>query len=231
MLSLRHICTYKMTLAFAGGFLHRPCGGSALRRRRPVDERINPPPAHLLPYVVKWLAAGVVIFAGIAGGVYTGYTRALHNSRENEATATRNETYLDVGDPFPACKLYHPATAQETTVPQIVARGPAIMLYLSYACGACEAMAGYWTRKVVPELRDDIQIVCVYDDRVWQPAQTEAAPFSRGIIMTADREAQKDMDGISATPTLVAVDTQGIIRLVCTGFDRSVNSDVLNALL
>lgn len=197
--------------------------------------QLNPDSTHLsgAKLYLRWLFAGVVAFFALAGGTYVGYSKAFQDGFASQQVAALNRSLLDLGDKFPNYELFRVDSGTETTVSQLLSDGPVLLIFMSRTCPACEMMEAYWAKKVVPNLRTDIQLVCVYGDDEWPGADTLGigAPFGRALVTTTTWEDQKEADGMTATPTLVALDATGTIRLLATGFSRTVSSDLVNELL
>ena len=91
-------------------------------------------------------------------------------------------------------------------------------------------MMTVWQRKEAALLRSDVQLVLVFSDEDW----TGEDPTANGLIITgarafvADRQRERDKDGIITTPTLVGLDRGSRIRFISTGFDRQVNVEFIN---
>jgi len=182
---------------------------------------------HLL---MRHIAAGSIAFLAIAGGIYVGFSLAVRNASDGSAIESLNDSYLDVGDSIPAYQFLDPRFNQQVTLARLVGRKPAILLFVSQSCGACEAMAAYWERKIIPDLAPDFVVLEVHDDD--ERSKDSLAPKPRGLLSGAiqlftDRELYAASDGIFATPTIVAIDSDQRVALVCSGFHRSVGADVI----
>jgi len=118
-----------------------------------------------LAFALKAIVAGIVIFAGIGGGVYVG----LSASGKSAFTGLRpenlqNTTNLNIGDTFPDYTLMDLKSGEQMSVSEMRKRGPLLLAYVSNTCGACESMATFWRkRKVLEKVRGDIQVAMVYD--------------------------------------------------------------------
>ncbi|MCH9032804.1 MAG: hypothetical protein IIB00_11185, partial [candidate division Zixibacteria bacterium] len=69
--------------------------------------------------VLKSLIAGIVIFAGIAGGIYTGMAFSGKGLLGLSPADLPNNTYLDLGERFPDYTLWNPKDSSEITVAQL----------------------------------------------------------------------------------------------------------------
>ena len=183
--------------------------------------------------VLKSLVAGIVIFVGIAGGIYTGMAFSNKGLLGVSPADLPNSSYLDLGEQFPNYTLWNPKDGTETTVAKLVSRGPTLLVFVSSTCGACKTMAGYWKRKEISNLRDDIQIALVYDkdELMSEYGMADILDLPGSLVLGIDRSANKTDDGISATPTFVALNTDGKIEMIMTGFRRDIGSKFLNELL
>lgn len=178
-------------------------------------------------FLVKSIAAGIVIFAGVAGGIYTGMALTRQGSTPEEMP---NNTLLDIGETFPDYALWNPHTNETTSVSALTSRGPTLLIFVSANCGPCHSMAAYWRKKVTSQLREDIQIALVYnnDELVSDDRQVKLLDIPGALTLGADRATQREDDGITSTPTFVALDEQMKISLILTGFRRDLGSDYFN---
>jgi len=203
-------------------------------RRRPVHEQSIPPPAKANAYrfVVKWLVAGGILFAALAGGIYTGLSATPHRA-QTTPESLQHPALLDLGDRFPDYELVDPVAHTRTTVAALTAEGPVLLLFVSESCNICRNLGRYWRKKVVPALRDDIQLALVFDVGDWSGTLDSTGDlFLPGArIFTTDREAQRGDDGIVGTPILVGLGTDSRIRFISPGFNREVGSEFINAYL
>ena len=183
--------------------------------------------------VLKSLIAGIVIFAGIAGGIYTGMAFSGKGLLGLSPADLPNNTYLDLGERFPDYTLWNPKDSSEITVAQLASQGPVLLVCVSSNCGACRTMAGYWKRKEIANLRDDIQVALVYDkdELMYEGGLDAILDFPGSLVLGIDRSGDETDDGISATPTFVALNTHGKIEMIMTGFRRDVGSKFINELL
>lgn len=183
--------------------------------------------------VLKSLIAGIVIFAGIAGGIYTGMAFSGKGLLGLSPEDLPNNTYLDLGERFPNYTFWNPKDSSKTMVAQLTRQGPTLLVFVSANCGACQTMAGFWKRKEISNLRDDIQIALIYDkNELMSEEGLEAILDLPGsLVLGIDRSGDETDDGISATPTFVALNTHGKIEMIMTGFRRDVGSKFINELL
>lgn len=183
-----------------------------------------------LAHPLQFLALGFVIFAGIAGGMYVG-TAWSHRFRDLTPESAQNDSFYELGEEIPNYKLWDVNTREDLHVRDLLARGPALLVFVREDCDYCKLMMEFWKRKVVSDLRSDIQIVLVYDDKDFSPEVTGSYKLGnlvRGRIVTTDREAQHEEDGIIATPTVIGVGTDSRIQFVVSGFNRDVSFAFIN---
>jgi thiol-disulfide isomerase/thioredoxin len=181
--------------------------------------------------VGRYLLAGAIVFASILGATYLGFSLAMRTSWSDQQLRSLNRSYLDVGDHIPDYEVFDVSTRQKTTLRSLMGNRPALLLFVSTTCGPCQAMSDYWDRKVLSTLKSEIAVFALFDDSDWFSDSTRSHsnhPFKNAKVLTIDRDAYKDFDGITTTPTLVAIASDGRVKLVATGFSRKVGSDVLN---
>lgn len=141
---------------------------------------------------------------------------------------------MDIGDTLPDYALVHLGSQESMSARRAISGKCAVLLFLSRSCGACRTMLDFWKERVIPHLRSDIAILAIYDENEWAgPDQAEGREVLMPDIpvMTTHRADYEDFDGIQVTPSLIAVDRQGHIALISTGFSRTITSDLLNRLL
>lgn len=185
------------------------------------------------PKLLQYLVAGVIGCAAIAAGIYLGFSSAMESASGKRLLHSLNHSYLDIGDPVPDYELWDAESQRKTSVKQLTEGRPALLLFVSTSCGACHSMSDYWATKVVPLLSKDIVWLTIYDAGDWNGDSASAVEdrlFPMATVMTADRDEQEKKDGITSTPTLVAVKADGQIALIATGFSREVSGEFLNGL-
>lgn len=178
-------------------------------------------------FVLKAIVSALVIFAGVAGGIYTGL--ALRGTARVNPEGLLNSTYLSIGERFPDYELWDTDAGENKNISDVVRDAPAVLLFLSQQCGACRTMLTHWQKRVIPTLRQDIRIILIYDDV--KPPSDESLVYPdivrRAIVATTNRTEQRDDDGIVGTPTLVALDNHMTIRFIVSGFDRQIDSEFM----
>lgn len=192
---------------------------------------IEPHPDRLnFHFVLKWLVVGVIIFVGIFGGVYSGLTLSQNGFSTGLSEKYQNSTNLDIGERFPDYQLYDPINNTQTTVTQLLSQGPALLVFSSRSCGACEEMISFWRKRVLEKIDHNIQLVWVYDSNETAPSTNVLSQYNVKMLVT-DRGSQMTEDGISGTPTLIGLDRTSKIVFIVTGFSRTVGSDFINKSL
>lgn len=179
---------------------------------------------------LQLIALGLVIFGGIAGGMYVGSAWSLQ-ARVLTPESARNDSFYDLGEVFPNHKLRDVRSRQDVHVRDLAAQGPLLLVYARQDCNYCRLMIEYWKRKVVSALRSDIQIVMVYAEEDFIPGDESHLELSNLIqcrTVTTEREIQEEEDGINATPTVVGIGTDSRIQFIISGFDREVSSAFIN---
>lgn len=182
---------------------------------------------------VRYLLAGVVAFVAIAGGIYVGMTTAVRTATSERAMTSLNRSFLIVGDSLPDYTFWDVESREKVSSIAITGSHYTLFLFVSRSCGACITMSEFWNERVIPTLRRDILLVAVYDDSDWYSDSTRRntdLSFPTARVVTMDRPAYEDIDGITATPTLVAVGASGRIVLVATGFHPAVGAEFLNGI-
>lgn len=176
-------------------------------------------------FFLRWGVAGLIGFAAVAGGIYTGNAVSLPVDNFSPKSLT-NDSFLEIGDRFPDYSLIDVSSGDTVRVSTIVADEGALLVFADASCGVCEYMFQYWERKVMPKLRTGTNVVVVYDsadlDTSAFSGAREHLPSAR--IAVADRQSQSESDGVFQTPTLIAIDNHSRIKFVCTGFDRRVTA-------
>jgi hypothetical protein len=183
-----------------------------------------------LRFLWRYIAAGSIAFVAIAGGIYFGFSLAVRNASSGPAIDSLNESYLEVGDSVPAYQFRDARSNQLATLAGLVGQKPAILLFVSHSCRACEALAAYWERKVIPDIAPDFVVLEVHDDderRTDSLARKPPGLLVGAIQVFMDRESYATSDGIFATPTVVALDGDHRVALICSGFHRSVGADLI----
>ena len=184
---------------------------------------------HLL---LQWLLAGVVIAVAVGVGVYVGLTQALDRQEKRTQREFPNQNFLEAGELFPSYTLWDVVRRDSTSMDEIVSEGPVVLLFMSPGCSACRTLATYFEKRIEPHLRADIQILCIFDERELDGVDSgELLWPGRARTLVADRASQVNEDGISAFPTLVALDGRRVIRIIATGIQRSLDAEVLNRTL
>jgi len=179
-------------------------------------------------FIVKSLIAAVIVAVGIVVGMYAG--TLLTSPNAPASGVIHNQSYLVEGDLFPDYELWDVNRRAELQVSDVLKDGPALLVFMNHHCTACHMMLEKWKESVIPELQRPIRVVLVYDDadpppEDWQPY---TSPTGNVLTVTTNRGDQHDEDGIEATPTLVAVGTDGRIKLVATGYQRRIDAEMLN---
>lgn len=188
--------------------------------------------ARNMPVVVKWILAAVLTVICTAGGVYIGFTAGLSGVAGSDIPRFENRTILAEGTKFPNYEIWDTERAEKTTVADVAASGPMLLIFMSRECSACMSMVHYWNDRVVPELDGRVKIVCLFDDDDWYGGTNpDSLVRPRGsYVYTADRGEQVDEDGMTGTPAFVAIDSDRTIKLVVSGFDRRLRADVISKL-
>jgi peroxiredoxin len=179
-------------------------------------------------FILKSVIVGIVIFVGIAGGIYTGSLLASQKSDQPSADALRNRTFLEIGDSFPDYQFKDVFGGTQTGVSQLAGRGPVLLAFVSRGCDACEHMLSQWRRKVMSQMDKRIQVVLVYAEDEGSPEELREAPVPGTLVVTTDRKSQKKIDGITSSPVLIGLDPQGKITMIISGFDSNVGSGYFN---
>ena len=179
-------------------------------------------------FMLKCVFAGIVIFVGIAGGIYAGSLLASQGQNGPSADALRNRTFLEIGDSFPDYQLKDVFGGTQTSVSQLAGRGPVLLAFISRGCDACEHMLSQWRRKVMGQMDKRIQVVLVYAEDEGSPEELREAPVSGTLVVTTDRKSQKKIDGITSSPVLIGLDHNSKITTIISGFDSNVGSEYLN---
>lgn len=170
----------------------------------------------------------VVLVLGVAGGIRLG----LSSGRVGQITAVsfRNSSLLDVGETFPDYVVRPLLGGESQKLSAITRRSPALLIFASDQCSACEAQFKFWKKRVVPMLNRDIGIVVVFSEGDYTPsdAQQLLALMPRASAVVTARERQSEIDGILATPTTIGVDQGLTIKFVVTGHDPRATADFFN---
>lgn len=181
-------------------------------------------------FSAKAFVAGIVIFGGIAGGIYTGTALSGGGSGSPSPESLSNNSYLNIGETFPDYALSNQALNLETSISRITANGPALLVFVGAGCGACRTMAAIWKKREIVGLRDDIKIVLIYDSEELMREQEagELLDIPGALTLGSDRGSQRDDDGILSTPTFIAIDENREIQFVVSGFRRDLGSKYVN---
>jgi hypothetical protein len=141
-----------------------------------------------------------------------------------------NATYLELGDKFPDYPAQTLPEGTPTTLQALVSGRRTLLIFTTLGCDACEAMMKHWRRTEFGKLDADIQVILVYSlEEESRIQDNEDLPGAKRVI--TDRSAQRGSDGIFATPTIVALDGDGKIVSILTGFDRGASGSFFNKLL
>lgn len=199
--------------------------------RRPLWKKGRPPP-RTVGFVGKWLVAGLILFAAIAGGIYTGLS-AGPRTPEITRESLQNPAYLALGDRFPDYALYEPLGEKTISVSALAAQGPTLLIFVSETCNICQALGRYWRKMVVPGLREDIQLILVFDQEDWTGTLASDHPLLLlgARIFTTERAAQREEDGMVGTPIVVGLGPNAEIRFISPGLNRQVGSEFINKYL
>jgi thioredoxin-related protein len=179
--------------------------------------------------IVKYFLLTILIFAGVASGVYVG--QSLSNKVDNSEITPEsivNESYFELGDRFPDYDLRTAGIdSSHTLISDLVSRGPLLIIFASPHCDACEKFSAELNHKIVKSLDPDIQLIQIYDVEQSQYI-VKINEIERSVVFFTNRRQQITTDGIYVTPTLVALDQNQNIKIVMTGFNRLINAELIN---
>lgn len=187
-----------------------------------------PEPFPYTQFAIKAAVAIVVIILGVAGGILS--SDAVTRQRAIDPQVLANQSFLEVGDLFPDYELQLEGDKSTVSVSDLLTRGPAILVFVSDQCNACDVFGNQWQKRVMPRLRKDIQVVLIYDADEAKISTSQPLPslLPGSVVASTDRATQKSEDGITATPTVVALDQGGRLRFIVTGYDRRVDGEFIN---
>lgn len=187
----------------------------------------------LKPFIVKSAIAVVAISLGVAIGIYTGAAFTGSNIGGLTADQLPNNSLIEIGETFPDYTFSEISSGKEIKLSQITAKGPAVLIFVSSTCKPCQIMATYWNKKVVRGLREDIQIVLVFDEDEVESSgyQEDHLAIEGAMIVKANRFDQSTIDGITSTPSFAAIDKEQKVRFITSGFRKDIDSEFINDYL
>ncbi len=184
-------------------------------------------------FCFKTLISGVVVFAGVAGGIYTGTSLISGSDRELSPVKLKNDSLLDPGDSFPPYELTIQPSRQQTSVRQLALGKPTILAFVSPDCDPCITLAAVWKKRIAGVLRDDIQLILIFGENEFEYGDDYGGVFDipEALVCCADHVAQRAKTGIYSKPTLVALDEEGVIVWVSSGYSSKIDGDFINEYL
>ena len=193
-----------------------------------ASSRSNRNDPGILKFAAKWVIAGVIIFGGIAGGVYTGMALTGHEPWQPSQKAMTNQTLLEIGEEFPDYMLTDASDSTQLSISDLCERGPVLLTFVSRTCNACGMINTYWTKKVALGVDPSIQLTWVYNEYEGPPQEEDIQPPPQVRIVTTERSSQLATDGIVATPTLIGLGQDRRILFILYGFDKNVDEKYIN---
>ncbi len=179
-------------------------------------------------FLTKVLVAGVIIFAGVAGGSYVGGKLRSNVSHELSPESLRNDTALNPGETFPPFGVVLQNADENTNIQDLVIGRPVVLAFVHPECDPCKEMAVFWEKRIVNSLRDEIQLVFIIGKGDSLSPEAEYVFDIPGAIVCHAEGPETAVTGIHATPTLVALDEAGVIAWISTGYSRRINGAFVN---
>ncbi len=182
-------------------------------------------------FIAKAIIACVLIFVGVGGGIYVG-TAFSNRAMPGGITPDilNNDSYLKIGETFPDYEFFPHNSDSRIKLSSITNQNPALLLFVSSGCGACVSMASSIRNRVLPDLREDIDLILIYDIIELENIENDSVllDIPGSSVYGAVRKEQIEQDGMFATPAMVAIDSDREIKFIMTGFNPKIDAEFIN---
>ncbi len=188
------------------------------------------------------LAVGIMLtVCGVAIGVYLGVA-AVHRvpaseiipgaGREPDAEKLRQAgIYLefDEGESFPIDEaVFQDST--ETTFRNIATDRPLALIFIDPECDHCLVLLKYWNKVVEKLLLPEVVVaVCVDTSVIQMPKEYREVIADKLMIRYSVSHFQSKYH-LDFYPTVVTVDSRGIVRAIQFGLGRRLREDLLETI-
>jgi len=179
----------------------------------------------------KILIGGVVAFVGIASGVYVGFAFSGNGSKDQKFSPSSRNSSADFalkivpGEAFPI-ESYHDNTGATHNFDVLLGGKNTILIFTLWGCGPCNDLLQDTREKMISHLIPGTQVVIVTDGN--QPdIPPEYTHLVKGLtIISVDMAHWDTFYGLSIWPTIIGIDSSGIIRHIQITYAREIDHEL-----
>jgi len=179
--------------------------------------------------VARFVAVCLMVLVGTASGAYFGFSYRFTMIGQQQAIVTQPLTLvpdspaqdaaaqtvnLHVGERFPN-EFATAWDGSETEFKTLFDGTPTVIMFWSLECESCVAQAELWSKTIEPVIMNSIkQVVCLADGYGSPIPKAYSHLLEDKILFFPDFDLLGEKYYLLSTPTIIALDGQGIIQHV-----------------
>ena len=184
---------------------------------------------------LKMLFGAVIVFSGIAGGIYAGFALVDRSPEKIVAAKPHPVDYsesqpwveFNIGDLFPLDNYIEP-DGSIANFEQLLSGKRTVLIFTSFGCEPCIKLLRTWVSDVTPRLADDVQVVVCATHKA-EGIPDEYRPLLEKVkLIFHDERYYRDKYHMAFFPTVFGVDASGFVQHIQFGFDGTIDYEIMD---